>query len=293
MNAFSKFLIPALLLTLAAQSAFAFPMPKKGQRPAEFAANRHNFLAGAVDFTAIVALSDCSGSVVRFTTSLGSDQAMVLTNGHCLDAGMPGPGKVITNSPVSRRFKLLTSDGQGSLGTLNADQVIFSSMTKTDITLYRLKETYDQIEKNFKVTALTLSPQHPQAGAPIAIPSGYWRRMYNCSIDKFIYQLKEDKWTMVDSIRYQQPGCATIGGTSGSPIVNANTHEVIGINNTGNEDGAQCTMNNPCEVDEQGKITVVKKASYGQQTFWLYGCLTSKNTLDLNKAGCLLPKPQN
>ena len=32
-------------------------------------------------------------------------------------------------------------------------------------------------------------------------------------------------------------------------------------------------------------------AAYGQQTWWLYTCLTATRTIDLNKAGCELPKP--
>lgn len=31
--------------------------------------------------------------------------------------------------------------------------------------------------------------------------------------------------------------------------------------------------------------------AYGQQTWWLYTCLTASRTIDLNKAGCELVKP--
>jgi hypothetical protein len=103
--------------------------------------------------------------------------------------------------------------------------------------------------------------------------------------------LKEAGWTSHDSIRYTQPGCATIGGTSGSPIIDAETREVVGVNNTGNENGRKCTMDNPCEVDEAGNVSVVYKAAYGQETFWIYSCLDAAQHLDLSVAGCLLPKP--
>src|SRR5690348_6298664 len=49
-----------------------------------------------VDFAGTVALSDCSGSVIRFPNSADSDPALVLTNGHCLETGFPDPGQVIT-----------------------------------------------------------------------------------------------------------------------------------------------------------------------------------------------------
>ncbi|OFZ22648.1 MAG: hypothetical protein A2X94_02445 [Bdellovibrionales bacterium GWB1_55_8] len=245
--------------------------------------------SAAVDFTAIIALSNCSGGLVRFEGSLSTDPAMVLTNGHCLDEGFLSPGTVMVNRPVFRSLRLLRSDGKASLGSLRAARVIYATMTKTDMALYGLQETYDDIEKNYGVRALTLSSRHPVAGRQITIPSGYWKKIYQCSIDRFVHELREDKWTWSDSILYKQPGCATIGGTSGSPIIDTETYEVIGVNNTGNDTGGRCTMNNPCEVDEDGNVTVTRKASYGQEVYWIYGCLNSRNELQLDKPGCQLP----
>jgi len=286
---FKKYALLATLLVTT--SANAMPLPHQA-RSASFAPSIAAPVAGQVDFTAIVALDDCSGSLVRFTTSLGSDSAMVLTNGHCFEGGFLNPGEVRVNVPSSRTFELLSSDGQSTLTTLTAKLVLYATMTRTDVTLYQIQNTYDEIEKAYGVKALTLSTTHPEAGTPIAIPSGYWKKIYSCSIDRFIYELHEGGWVFSDSIRYLQPGCEIIGGTSGSPIVNTATHEMIGINNTSNEDNEQCTLDNPCEVDEQGKITVIHNASYGQEVYWFYACLDSQNAIDLNLPGCALPKPQ-
>ncbi len=102
--------------------------------------------------------------------------------------------------------------------------------------------------------------------------------------------LREDQWSWHDSIRYTA-ACDTIHGTSGSPIVDLASNQIVGINNTGNDDGQQCTLNNPCEVDANGNITVHQGQSYGQQTYWFNTCLTSANAIDLTKPGCLLTKP--
>ncbi|NEE57434.1 serine protease, partial [Streptomyces sp. SID8455] len=48
--------------------------------------------AKAVTFAGTVALSNCSGSVVRSPDSAPTDPALVLSNGHCLETGFPGPG---------------------------------------------------------------------------------------------------------------------------------------------------------------------------------------------------------
>ena len=105
------------------------------------------------------------------------------------------------------------------------------------------------------------------------------------------YTLREGSWTFKDSIRFTQPGCETIGGTSGSPIISASSYEVIGVNNTTNESGARCTVDNPCEIDSMGNVTFEKGASYGQQLYQLYTCVNSSNGIDLNIPGCKLQKP--
>ncbi len=247
---------------------------------------------GDVDFTGVAALSNCSASVIRFEDSQPTDPALGLTNGHCYEGGMPEAGQVIVDQPSSRQFTLLGTDGQ-AIGDVNATKVLYSTMTKTDVTLYQLGKTYQELADEFSgFTPLTLAKESPADGRESKVVSGYWQKIYDCSVDHTVYQLKEADWTMERSIKYKQPGCDTIGGTSGSPVVATDSHEVIGINNTGNEDGERCAMNNPCEVDENGNVTVDQGAAYGQQTAWFYTCLTADHTLDLTKEGCELPAPQ-
>jgi V8-like Glu-specific endopeptidase len=281
----------ALLLGPAPAAAFPVGTPEDARAAAEQEPAFDEFDAAAVDFTAIVALSNCSGSLVRFTTSRPDDKAMVLTNGHCL-SGFVDPDDAVLHEPSSRTFSLLSSSGRTTLLTLRASEVIYGTMTGSDFALYRLTQTYAQITARTGVTALTLSDRHPVAGTPIRIVSGFWRRIYSCSIDRFAYRLREGGWTFTDSIRFTQPGCETIGGTSGSPIISADTRQVIGINNTGNTTGASCTMNNPCEVDEMGRITAQKGASYGQELYQIYTCLDANNEINLDRTGCLLNKPR-
>lgn len=246
--------------------------------------------APGADFAGIAALSNCSGSLIRYAESQPTDPGLILTNGHCYEGGMPSPGQVIVNRSSSRSFTLLKPNSSNA-GTVRANRVLYSTMTKTDITLYRLTESYASIASRLNVTPLTLAKAAPADGAGMAVVSGYWKRIYTCSVQATIPELREAGWVMKSSIKYLQPGCETIGGTSGSPIVSTSTGEVIGVNNTGNEDGERCTLNNPCEVDANGNITVDQGAAYGQQTWWLYTCLTATRTIDLNKSGCQLAKP--
>ncbi|MFD5033964.1 trypsin-like serine peptidase [Streptomyces sp. NPDC058405] len=243
----------------------------------------------AVDFAGTVALSNCSGSVVRTPSSQPSDPALVLSNGHCLESGFPAAGEVIVNKPSSRTFTLLNSAGTG-VGTLRASKVAYGTMTDTDVSLYQLTTTYAQIQSTYGIAALELNAARPVQGTAIKVVSGYWKRIYSCNIDGFAYQLKEGAWTWKDSVRYTS-SCNTIGGTSGSPVIDNATGKVVAVNNTGNESGGRCTDNNPCEVDQNGNVTVRQGINYAQETYGIVACVAAGNQIDLSRAGCTLPKP--
>ncbi|GAA3157585.1 serine protease [Streptomyces virens] len=244
---------------------------------------------GAVNFAGTVSLSNCSGSVVRMPDSAADDPALVLTNGHCLESGFPAPGQVVVDQASSRTFGLLNSSGS-KVATLRADRLLYATMTDTDAAVYRLGTTYAQIKSAYGIDPLTLADSHPQAGTAISVVSGYWKRIYSCSVDGFVYRMKEGDWTWKDSVRYTSE-CNTIGGTSGSPVVDDATRTVVAVNNTGNEDGERCTVNNPCEVDESGNVTVRQGINYAQQTYQFPACFGVDNKLELSASGCVLPKP--
>ncbi|MFC9246815.1 serine protease [Streptomyces sp. NPDC057136] len=243
----------------------------------------------AVNFAGTVALSNCSGSVVRTPSSQSTDPALVLSNGHCMESGFPGPGEVVLDQPSTRSFTLLNAAGTG-VGTLRASKIAYGTMTDTDVSLYELTSTYAQIESSYGIKALELNAAHPVQGTAITVVSGYWKRTYSCSIDGFAHRLKEGLWTWKDSVRYTS-ACKTIGGTSGSPVIDNATGKVVAVNNTGNEDGQECTDNNPCEVDESGNVTVRQGINYAQQTYGIVPCVGIGNKIDLGREGCALPKP--
>ena len=289
-------LVATLLALTATTRAFALPVGTEAElqqaieQSQAIAPSWEELDAAAVDFTAIVALSNCSGSLVRFKNSRTSDLAMVLTNGHCTGSFIPA-GDARVNVASSRTFSLLGASGRSTLGTLRASKLIYGTMTGTDMALYQLTSTYAQITLRYRVAALLIADTHPAVGSSIRVVSGFWRKIYSCTISKFVPQLREGSWTWDDSIRYSEPGCEVIGGTSGSPIINAGSYEVIGINNTGNESGERCTDNNPCEIDSMGNVSYEKGASYGQELYQVYSCVNDSNAIDLSLPGCKLQKP--
>ncbi|MFF7637848.1 serine protease [Kitasatospora sp. NPDC008050] len=273
----------AVAVLLGGASALAGAAPAGAATPAHAP-------AVTVNFAGTVALDDCSGSVVRLPNSQSGDPALVLTNGHCLESGMPDPGQVIVNQPSSRSFTLLDASGNG-IGTLTASKVVYSTMTNTDVTLYQLPNSYADIQQQYGISPLTISPDHPVAGSSIEVVSGYWQATYSCSIDGFVYELHEGDWVWKDSVRYT-PTCNTIGGTSGSPVIDTSTGLLVAVNNTGNENGETCTVDNPCEVDQNGNVTVHQGTNYAEETYLLDACFDPGNQLDLNLPNCTLPQPQ-
>lgn len=278
----------ALLYVAYSSSALAFQLPLKMESIGPRTLQVPSTFTTSYDFEGIVALNNCSGSLIQLDGMNDSSKALILTNGHCVEGGFTEPGKINYKIPSSRRFTLLKKDSSGA-GQVFATELLYSTMTNTDMAIYKLNETYGAIKARFGINPLRLESVRPALGEKIEVISGYWKRGYACGIENFIFNLKEDRWMWTDSLRYSRPGCETIGGTSGSPIIRAGTKTVIGVNNTGNEDGQRCAMNNPCEIAEDGKVSYTMGYSYGQQTYWVYSCVTATNDIDLTKEGCLLP----
>ncbi|RKS79259.1 trypsin-like peptidase [Actinomadura pelletieri DSM 43383] len=281
----AAFLGAATLTAGTSSVALAAPAPGPAPAPASATAPRP---VKAPNFTSIIALSNCSGSLVRVPGAADTDPALVLTNGHCIDGGMPSAGQVIKNQSSSRSFTLLNSSG-GNLGTLRATSLLYATMTDTDAALYKLSSTYADIQRQYSTPALEMVLSRPSSGGTLHVVSGYWKRIYTCRLDGFAYRIREANWTWKDSLRYTRE-CNVIGGTSGSPAIDDASGKVIGVNNTINESGGRCTMNNPCEVDEQGQVTVRRQIGYAQQTYTLANCIAPGTRLDMNRPGCTAPR---
>jgi hypothetical protein len=277
--------VPVLLgLVTVTTAALAVAGPASATTSSERIA-----LAVTPSFNATIRLSNCSASLVRYPASVDTDRAMMLTNGHCFEGGFLPAGQVIQNQSSTRSGTLLNSAGS-SVGTVRADQVLYGTMTGTDVLLYRLNQTIATIRTNTGISPLTISAAHPGNGISMFIPSGFLSRIWNCTINGFVDTLREDQWTWHDSVRYSS-GCTVAHGSSGSPIVETSSGLIVGINNTNNDNGQMCTLNNPCEVQPNGSTTATLNQSYGQETYWFNTCLTASRTIDLNISGCLLTKP--
>jgi hypothetical protein len=290
---FSVSAILAFVLITVSSSVQALPLTSTKRAPTALLESASQV---SYDFSGTVRVQldpfggGCSGAVVRFENSKDSDTALMLTNGHCVkvSGGMMKPNTFITNKSDRVALRLSNADGSYKEGRVFTSKIIYATMTGTDAALYTMEMTFAELKAKHGVEPLLIDSKRPIEGQDMQIISGFWKKGFSCKIDGFVYKLSEAGYESTDSIRYTKGGCETYGGTSGSPIVSPQTRLIIGINNTGNEDGKLCTMNNPCEVDANGQQTADKGRSYGQQVYQFYSCLNSNNEFDLNLEGCKL-----
>ena len=250
--------------------------------------------APADRFEGMVDLNNCSGALVRFKGQDINSPALVLTNGHCVSRFWYGqyidPNQSLIDYSQSRWMQLL-KNSQTSF-SIKAERIVYATMTQTDVALFEISESYSEIFDRTGIRPLVVSTQKAAQNQLFDLVSGHWRKAYRCRVEQIVDELREGEWFFSDSLRYEWP-CQTAARSSGSPLVDIKTGEVIGIHNSFNQSGAPCSLNNPCEIQRSGVIESIHRANYGQQIYQFYTCLTSKNEWDFTSTACKLPHELN
>lgn len=269
---------PIILTLLSFGSAFAFE-----SRPTYSKLVR---AAKTFDFNGIVKTDQCSGAVIHFSGQPRTNFAYVLTNGHCLKRKKMMPAN-LTISNKKNRLKMKVYSKSLKTIKIRATKLVYATMDDTDVALYKINKTYAKLAE-LGVDPFELDSERPTIFEQVDIVSGYWNRGYQCEIKRFIYKIREGKYTWFDSLALSSHDCNIVDGVSGSPIVRRGRRTVVAIINSGNEKGRLCTQENPCEVDPQGNRIIDQSVSYGQQTYQIYSCLTPDFQIDLTIPGCQL-----
>lgn len=239
-------------------------------------------LEGAVD------LEGCSGSLVKTDTAKPSDPALLLTNGHCVTGDRPAPKSAVVDRAEKRKVTVLDRAGKPKT-TASTTKLSYATMTGTDVALYQLDKTYAQLaSKGAKV--FKLAATGPREADPIGLIAGGLRQSWTCAVGSVVPELREEGYVLRNAIRYTED-CYPDAGASGAPLINPHTGLVVGIHNTTNDQGGVCTEGNPCEVDNEGHMSVHKARRYGQQTAGIVPCLTAGSRIDLSLPKCTLTKP--
>lgn len=278
------------LATAATFSALFFALAPVAQASTAVAPAEKTVRPAAMTQRSIIALSSCSAGLVAFPTTVLTGKAMMLTNGHCMFGGkFPKMGEVAVDQRTNLRGNILDDQSKNAMA-VRGTKILYGTMTDTDAAIVELDVTYEQIKQRTGFDPLIIANRKPQVGDALVVNSGYWRKMYDCPMVKEVHRLKEGAYIWKEAVKYKD-NCGTGPGTSGSPVVDSATGEVVAVNNTGNESGKKCTSNNPCEIDEAGNVYAKKGTNYGTQVQWFNTCLNDVGRIDLRVPGCVLPKP--
>lgn len=237
-----------------------------------------------------IAPSGCAASVVHVAASRRTDKAMVLTNGHCLDP-RPRPGGVVLDRPASQFVNLLGADSNPAARARTA-RLLYATMTDTDVALYRLRQTYAQLDR-LGVPSHPLATSGPAPGDKLVMHVGSRQTTYSCVVDTIVPEVREAGWTQRDVVRYQTARtCETVAGLSGSPLINPRTGQVVAVHNSHVAGGGKpCSEDNPCEIEPDGTMTSVRGRGYAQQVATLTPCLIAGSAFDPDAPGCTLGRP--
>ncbi|APC33619.1 MULTISPECIES: trypsin-like serine protease [Nocardiopsis] len=237
------------------------------------------------DVEGMVDLQGCVGSVVRTPASEPDAPALMLTNGHCVREDWPAPGEALVDRPADLEVPVADPRGYPRV-TARAERLVYATMTGTDVALYRLDRTYEQLaSQGAKTFELGTTPVRP--GDEVTMVSPGTRS--DCSVEAVPAHLREGGYQQDDPIRYASgEGCLPYPGMSGSVLLAPDGSTVVGVHNTHNRDGEECTDDNPCEVDADGNVTFERGRGYGQQVHTVPACLTDRSELDLSRRGCSL-----
>jgi hypothetical protein len=250
----------------------------------------------------------CSGAMVTFKGRSSSAPALVLSAAHCSDRGKvqlplrtgsmaaPDMGEVLYRASYSRPLTLDTGNSDSPRTCVEADEIVYGTMTGADIVLLRLTETYAEIERRTGVRPFLVAEETAfAAGMLVRMPSSVWQNDRVCQIDATVETLKEHRWSWgpVLRLRAGMSTCAIPHGTSGAPVIRIDTGEIIGVAGTASDaSGNACELNNPCEVNSDGSIRpATQEQPYVHFVHMFYRCLDAARNVDLDVAGCGLPKP--
>lgn len=257
-------------------------------------------------FNGVGRYGGCTGSLIDTQTGESSSPAYILTNGHCISYNrglLPADGAFFDLGQT----RAMTFDyyydfepirDRKSYKTKN---VLYATMDSTDIALVELEGVTLQELKILGINAYEISASIPEENKEIinvGIPA--------TGLDEVVlrYSLcKRKERVPILEGGYKFPNayqlkCNVLSGSSGSPVFipeendDSSIRKIAWLVNTTVNDSSEgqnpCSLNRPCEVDDNGIKTVNTKINYMQGVSFLSSCFDDKGIFDKNLSSCKL-----
>lgn len=245
--------------------------------------------ASSASYDAIAKIRNCSASVVKFTGQNSFDKALLLTNGHCVSNKLLGADAIV-DAPYRDVATIYRGKTPLIVGSLVVDRIVYATMSDTDVAILRTNLTYDEIKQKLRIMPKQIAKAMPSIGDSVDVVSGNLEQSYHCKVSGSVALVKEDKWQWRNVVRIAKSSeCQIVPGASGSPVTDLDG-KITALINTGNNDGLSCVIHNPCEIDSNGAISVVKDAVYAVDVEMLDSCFVGGKFEFSDK--CTLAKPQ-
>jgi hypothetical protein len=260
------------------------------------------FLPIACPRANVVLPMGCTGTVFIMPVMSGEQNALVLTNGHCLDVGdyeWQGarhlrPNQFLFNYGIDKAnhsMSVFRSRGKGG-NNYAMKRIVFGTITVTDLAIIELDVTYSSL-KGSGYRVYQLARHMPKMGMTLEF------RSYNqnfdgiCRVHGIVPSVVEGPyaWTNVVKMELNEK-CRIYPGVSGTPGILKNTNEIYAVGNTEyTSEGKECDIMNPCERDvASGKLRPgLPTQTYAMPTAPLYDCYnTNISYFDFDMMGCKL-----
>lgn len=228
----------------------------------------------------------------RDASATGPSPAYVLTAGHCI--GLTN-GNIVTDSPTGGVMQFNFFSDTASIN-YTVKKVAWRSMQGVDIAIVELNVSLQKLIED-GIHPLKLAAQKPADGTDVLIvsaPFGFFNqntfmqtlRMAACTLQP-ANEIVEGSWVWRDSVMTRCKDIA--GGSSGGPILDRQTNEIVAVVGTGNFDkGLQpCHQDAPC-TPVDGVYTAIQGNVYGNPTSFLNGCFEQGRLVSQGAFSCPL-----
>ena len=256
---------------------------------------------GAYDlYASIGQLQGASSTCTAVLLDTGESPTMpayAITNGHCV--GIFGANELVIDRAaegMAVAFDWFIDRPEHRV--VPVTKVLWASMRATDLAVLELAATPDELRgvgvRGWRPQAIEggggTSLDVVMVGVPVGVPlvdipeSERYLRLGTCSLDVDPVVLNERQWLWPDALRNDCP--EVLPGNSGSAVLDRATGALVGLINTTTykgEQGAECWLGRPCEVNEDGEASL-PDTSYAQPVGGLAGCFGQDGVFALGGA---------